>query len=73
MGGFISYLGYFTPVPISTSGLHWCALELIATSYVVWTFVIAHGAMALVHTAAARTHLAGRLRNHLTCGEGNNG
>lgn len=59
IGGSISYLGYYTPVPISARVLHWCALELIATSYLVWTFVIAHGLMALAHTSAPRTHLAG--------------
>ena len=59
IGGSISYVGYYTPVPVSARALHWCAIELTATSYLVWTFVIAHGVMALVHTAAARTHLAG--------------
>lgn len=53
IGGSISYLGYFTPVPISDRVLHWCALELIATSYLVWTFVIVHGLMALLHAFAA--------------------
>lgn len=49
IGGSISYLGYFTSLPIPRRALHWCALELIVTSYLVWTFVIAHGLMALLH------------------------
>lgn len=54
IGGSISYLGYFTHVPVSARVLHWCALELILTSYLVWTFVIAHGLMALLHSFAPR-------------------
>jgi hypothetical protein len=49
IGGTISYLGYFTPVSVPSKVLHWCALELIVTSYLVWTFVIAHGVIALAH------------------------
>lgn len=58
IGGSISYLGYFTHVPVSTRVLHWCALELILTSYLVWTFVIAHGLMSLLHTFAPRARFA---------------
>lgn len=54
IAGCISYLGYFTHVPVSAHVLHWCALELILTSYLVWTFVIAHGLMALLHSFAPR-------------------
>lgn len=54
LGGCISYLGYFTHVPVSARMLHWCALELILTSYLVWTFVIAHGLMSMLHAFAAR-------------------
>lgn len=58
IGGSISYLGFFTRVPVSARVLHWCALELILTSYLVWTFVIAHGLMSLLHTLAPRARLA---------------
>lgn len=56
IGGFISYLGYYTSVPIPRSVLHWCAIELVATSYPVWIFVIAHSVMALVHRFARILH-----------------
>lgn len=48
-GGLISYLGYFTPIPVPARVLHWCAIELIVTSYLVWAFVVTHGFMALAH------------------------
>ena len=54
IGGTISYLGYFTPVAVPPTVLHWCALELIVTSYLVWTFVITHGLMALAHGISTR-------------------
>lgn len=57
IGGCISYLGYFTHVPVSARMLHWCALELILTSYLVWTFVIAHGLMSVLHALAGRARL----------------
>lgn len=57
IGGAISYLGYFTPIPVPGRILHWCTIELIITSYFVWTFVIAHGFMAAVHTFAGRPQL----------------
>lgn len=53
IGGSISYLGYYTPVPIPGQVLHWCALELIFSSYLVWTFVLAHGLVAMTHQIAA--------------------
>jgi cytochrome b561 len=49
LGGTVSYLGYFTRVPVPASILHVAALELIATSYLVWPFVIGHALMALWH------------------------
>lgn len=58
IGGCISYLGYFTPVPVSARVLHWCALELILTSYLVFTFVIGHGLMSLLHVFTARAPAA---------------
>lgn len=57
LGGCISYLGYFTHVPVSARMLHWCALELILTSYLVWTFVIGHGLMSALHAFAGRPHV----------------
>jgi cytochrome b561 len=49
IGGFISYLGYFTHIPVSARVLHGCAIELVISSYLVWAFVITHGFMALLH------------------------
>lgn len=47
--GLVSYLGYYTGVPISSRVLHWSALELIALSWAVWAFVVGHASMALWH------------------------
>ena len=58
IAGATSYLGYFTRVAIPAAVLHWCALELIITSYLVWAFVIAHGSMAVVHALAGYRHRA---------------
>lgn len=52
VGGSVSYLGYYTGVPIPPRVLHWAALELIASSWCVWPFVIGHAAMAGVHWLA---------------------
>lgn len=49
IGGSVSYLGYYAGVPIPPRVLHWAALELIASSWCVWPFVIGHAAMAGVH------------------------
>ena len=49
VGGSVSYLGYYTGVAISNQVLHWASLELIATSWFVWTFVIGHISMAAWH------------------------
>lgn len=49
VGGSVSYLGYYAGVPIPRQVLHWAALELIATSWLVWPFVIGHVSMALWH------------------------
>jgi cytochrome b561 len=52
VGGTVSYLGYYAGVPIPRQVLHWAALELIATSWFVWPFVIGHASMALWHRFA---------------------
>jgi hypothetical protein len=49
VGGTVSYLGYYTGVPIPRQVLHWASLELIVTSWFVWLFVIGHVSMALWH------------------------
>lgn len=48
-GGVVSYLGYFTPVPIPGPVLHWTAWEQVIMSWFVWTFVASHGSMAVWH------------------------
>lgn len=48
-GGVVSYLGYFTPVPIPGPVLHWTAWEQVIMSWFVWTFVAGHGSMAVWH------------------------
>lgn len=54
LGGTLSYLGYYTRVPVPNRVLHWCSLELIVTSWFVWVFVIAHVSMAGLHRLAQR-------------------
>lgn len=54
IGGTVSYLGYYTGVPIPRQVLHWAALELIFTSWFVWPFVVGHVSMALWHRFADR-------------------
>lgn len=54
LGGTLSYLGYYTRVPVPNRVLHWCSLELIATSWFVWAFVIAHVSMGGLHRLAQR-------------------
>lgn len=49
VGGSVSYLGYYAGLPISRQVLHWAALELIVTSWFVWTFVVGHVFMAMWH------------------------
>lgn len=49
VGGMISYLGYFTGVPISGKVLHEVAVEQLIMSWLVWAFVIGHVSMALRH------------------------
>lgn len=49
LGGSLSYLGYYTRVPVPNPVLHWCSLELVVTSGFVWTFVIGHASMAGWH------------------------
>lgn len=56
VGGTVSYLGYHTRVPVPNVVLRWSALELIATSWLVWPFVIGHASMALVHRLRRRPH-----------------
>jgi len=53
-GGTVSYLGYYTRVPVSSRVLHWASVELVATSWLVWTFVIGHVSMAILHRLAGR-------------------
>ena len=49
LGGTVSYLGYYTRVPVPNQVLHWAALELKATSWLVWAFTIGHTYMAAWH------------------------
>jgi cytochrome b561 len=49
IGGVINYVGYFTGAPIPRGVLHWVALWHIAMGYAIWTFVIGHVFMALLH------------------------
>ena len=56
LGGTVSYLGYYTRVPVPRQLLHWSSLELIATSWVVWPFFIGHVSMALLHRLTRRSH-----------------
>ena len=49
VGGTVGYLGYYAGVPVPRLVLHWASLELIATSWFVWPFVIGHISMALWH------------------------
>ena len=49
LGGSLSYLGYYTRVPVPNLVLHWCSRELLVTSVFVWVFVIGHASMALLH------------------------
>lgn len=51
VAGTISYLGYYTRIPVSSHVLHWSALGLIALSWAVWAFVAGHVAMASWHWA----------------------
>lgn len=54
VGGTVSYFGYYTRMSIPNDVLHWCALELIATSWLVWAFVVGHGSMAILHLIGER-------------------
>lgn len=54
VGGTVSYLGYYTHVPVPNSVLHWASLELVVTSWFVWAFVIAHASMAGLHRVMRR-------------------
>jgi cytochrome b561 len=57
--GVFNYLGYFVGEPIPDRVLHWVGQVHIGLGYVIWVFLIAHVAMALLH----RLHggeLAGR-------------
>ncbi len=58
LGGTVSYLGYYTRVPVPGRVLHWASLELIVTSWLVWTFVIGHVAMAALHRIVGRQQVA---------------
>ena len=60
VGGTVSYLGYYTRVPVPNTVLHWAALELIATSWFVWPFVIGHASMAILHRITSRGVLTGQ-------------
>lgn len=54
LGGTVSYLGYYTRVPVPRSVLHWASVELVITSWLVWIFVVGHVCMALLHGIARR-------------------
>ncbi|HEY6517243.1 MAG TPA: cytochrome b/b6 domain-containing protein [Steroidobacteraceae bacterium] len=54
VAGSLSYLGYYTSVPVSSRILHESALALIALSWAVWPFVVGHTSMALWHAVADR-------------------
>lgn len=56
LGGTVSYLGYYTRVPVPNVVLHWSALELIASSWLVWPFVVGHASMALLHRLMRHPH-----------------
>lgn len=56
-GGVVSYLGYFTPVPIPGPVLHWTAWEQVIMSWFVWAFVASHGSMAVWHWLGDRDFL----------------
>lgn len=49
VGGTVSYLGYYTRVPVPDTVLHWASLELVVTSCFVWPFVIGHASIAILH------------------------
>ncbi|HEX5209268.1 MAG TPA: cytochrome b/b6 domain-containing protein [Steroidobacteraceae bacterium] len=49
IAGTVSYVGYYTRIPVSAHVLHWSALGLIALSWAVWAFVAGHVAMASWH------------------------
>lgn len=59
LGGTVSYLGYYTRVPVPNVVLHWSALELIASSWLVWPFVVGHASMALLHRLTRQPHRPG--------------
>jgi len=54
VGGTVSYLGYYTRVPVPNLVLHWASLELVVTSWLVWAFVIGHVSMAAWHRLMRR-------------------
>jgi cytochrome b561 len=56
-GGLVSYVGYYTRVPVPAPVLHWAALELIFTTWFVWLFVVGHVSMACAHYVNARRRL----------------
>lgn len=51
IAGSVSYLGYYTHIPVSSHVLHWSALALLALSWPVWVFVVGHVTMAGWHWA----------------------
>ena len=58
LGGTLSYLGYYTRVPVPAAVLHWASVELVISSGLVWTFVIGHASMAVLHRIATRLQAA---------------
>lgn len=64
VAGSLSYLGYYTSVPVSNHILHWSALALIALSWAVWSFVAGHVAMAAWHWCAG--HFSGEVASSPT-------
>ena len=66
LGGSVSYLGYYTRVPVPNSVLHWASLELIATSWLVWPFFVGHASMALLHRLKRHPHRPDRSKGYVT-------
>lgn len=54
LAGSVSYLGYYTGVPVSSRVLHGSALVLSVLSWLVWPFVVGHVLMACWHRLSDR-------------------
>lgn len=58
LAGTVSYLGYYTRIPVSSRVLHWSALDLSVLSWAVWAFVAGHVSMASWHWACGHFNSA---------------